>query len=155
VDFDRKRAKYRLTAFYRFTPRFQAGVEYNVAANEVAPIANWIMSPETEKLPMINFNVSSDRLGTPKGPMSYGITFAKGFPQYKVAPYVTVRYSEFEDGINFPFGANFQITPEWSLMPMNDGRKSHVLLTYQQPKYSVSLMWIWLKHAGVSVSFGF
>jgi hypothetical protein len=104
---------------------------------------------------MINFNVSSDRIGTPKGPMGYGLTFAKGFPKYKVAPYVTVRYSEFERGINFPFGANFQFTPEWSLMPMNDGRRSHVLLTYQQPKYSVSLMWIWLKHPGISVSFGF
>ncbi len=104
---------------------------------------------------MINFNVSSDRLGTPKGPLSYGLTFAKGFPKLKVAPYVTLRYSEFEHGFNFPFGMNIQLAKEWSLMPMNDGRKSHLLLTYHQPNYSVSVMAIWLKYPGVSVSLGF
>lgn len=104
---------------------------------------------------MINFNVSSDRLGTPKGPMSYGITFAKGFQNPKIAPYISVRYSEYENGFNFPFGVNIQLNNEWSLMPMNDGRKSHVLLTYSKPSYSVSLMLIWLKHPGISFSWGF
>lgn len=87
--------------------------------------------------------------------MSYGLTFAKGFPNLKVAPYVSIRYSEFERGFNFPFGANFQISNQWSFMPMNDGRKSHALLTYSQPNYSVSFMMIWLKHPGISISWGF
>jgi hypothetical protein len=155
VNFDRERARYRLTVFYRFTPRFQAGVEYNVAAKEVAPITNWVLSPETAKFPMVNFNVSSDRLGTPKGPMGYGLTFAKGLKDLKMAPYVTLRYSEYEHGFNFPFGVNMQLAPNWSLMPMNDGRKSHLLLTYQKPDFSVSLMMIWLKYPGLSVSWGF
>ncbi|MEQ1822028.1 MAG: hypothetical protein ABL949_05945 [Fimbriimonadaceae bacterium] len=155
MDFDRERARYRFTAQYRFTPRFQAGFEYNAAAHELAPIANWVLTPESEKIPMISANVSSDRLGTPKGPMSYGVTFAKGFQNPKIAPYFSVRYSEYEHGLNFPFGVNIQLNNEWSLMPMNDGRKSHVLLTYTKPDFSVSLMLIWLKHPGISISWGF
>ena len=144
-----------MTAQYRFVPRFQAGVEYNVAADEVAPIANWIISPETTKYPMVSFNVSSDRIGTPKGPMGYGLTFAKGFQNLKAAPYVTLRYSEYEDGFNFPFGVNVQLDHHWSLLPMNDGRRSHLLLNYGQPGYNVSLMYIWFKHPGISLSYGF
>ena len=155
VHFDKPRAKHRFTVFYRFTPRFQAGVEYNAGAGEIAPIANWVLNPESDKYPMVNFNVSSDRLGTPKGPMGYGLTFAKGFPKYRIAPYVTIRYSEFEHGFNFPFGANIQLSKEWNLQPMNDGRKSHLLLTYLQPDHSISLMLIWMKHPGISYSWGF
>ena len=143
-----------MTAQYRFVPRFQAGFEYNVAADEIAPIANWIISPETPKYPMVSFNVSSDRLGTPKGPMGYGLTFARGFERLHVAPYVTVRYSEFEHGINFPVGMNIQIDKQWSLLPLNDGRKSHILLTYSQKNYSLSLMYVWFRHPGISVSAG-
>jgi len=115
-------------------------VEYNAAADEVVPIANWIVSPETKKYPMVAFNISSDRLGTPKGPMGYGLT---------------VRYSEFEKGINFPFGVNFQLAKHLSLMPLNDGRKTHLMLSYTQPHYSVSLMYIWFKYPGISISHGF
>jgi hypothetical protein len=50
---------------------------------------------------------------------------------------------------------NIQLAHHWSLMPMNDGRKSHLMLSYMQPKYSISLMYIWFKHPGISVSYGF
>ena len=54
-----------------------------------------------------------------------------------------------------PFGMNVQLTKDWALLPMNDGRKSHLMLTYSQPKFSVSLMYIWFKHPGISISTGF
>jgi hypothetical protein len=104
---------------------------------------------------MISANVSSDRIGTPEGPMGYSLTFAKGIPSLKVAPYVSVRYSEFERGFNYPFGVNIQLDKQWSLLPMNDGRRSHLMLNYSQADWSVSLMAVWFKHPGISVSFGF
>ena len=116
---------------------------------------NWIMTPETRNTPLIAFNVSSDRIGTPKGPLSYGITAAKGINQIHAAPYITIRYSEYERGFNFPFGMNIQLAKDWSLLPLNDGRRSHLLLTHQFKHASVSLMYIWFRHPGVSTSFGF
>jgi len=140
---------------YRFTPRFQAGLEYNPAASEVNPLFNWTLNPESDKLPMINLGMSSDRIGTPPGPMSYYVTFAKSFPLHKVGCYVSLSYSEFERGFTIPFGASYHFTPEWSTMFMHDGRRSHLLLTHAQADWSVSLMWIWFKHPGISFSFGF
>ena len=144
-----------MTATYRVTPRLQAGLEYNPAASEVGFIGNYTLTPETAKWPMISLGTSSDRIGTPKGPHAYYATFAKGIPALKIAPYISVNYSEHDRQLNFPFGANIQLTKELSLMPMHDGRKSHLLLTYSQEKYNVSLMWVWFKHPGISLSFGF
>ena len=131
------------------------GFEYNPGAREIAPLVNWVMTPETKLAPLVAFNVSSDRIGTPKGPLSYGITLAKGFPSLHVAPYITLRYSEYERGVNYPFGMNIQLAKDWSLLPMNDGRRSHLLLTRQFKHASVSLMYIWFRHPGISTSFGF
>jgi hypothetical protein len=104
---------------------------------------------------MVNLGTSSDRIGTPAGPHAYYVTFAKSFPQARLGPYVSVNYSEFDREINFPFGLNYQIRPGLTTMFMNDGRKSHLLLTYARENWSVSAMWIWFRHPGISVSFGF
>lgn len=140
---------------YRFTPRLQAGVEWNPKAGEVSLIGNYIVTQETEHFPMINLGTSSDRIGTPPGPHAYYVTFAKGIPALKAAPYVSINYSEFDQRINFPFGVNIALTKQWDGMFMHDGRKSHLLLTYKADSYNVSLMWIWFKHPGVSISWGF
>lgn len=121
--------------------------------HEVGFIGNLILQTETENRPHISLGTSSDRIGTPEGPKSYYATFAKALPG--VAPYVSINYSEFEDGFNFPFGASFALNSTFDLLAMNDGRKSHLLLTYKQPSYNLSLMWIWLRRPGISVSFGF
>ena len=68
---------------------------------------------------------------------------------------MSVNYSEFDQRINFPFGVSYGIGSGLSTMFMHDGRKSHLLLTYSKETYSVSLMWIWFKHPGISISFGF
>ncbi len=104
---------------------------------------------------MINFGTSSDRIGTPPGPHAYFLTFAKGYSELKAAPYFSINYSEFDHKINFPFGANVGISPKWDAMFMNDGRKSHLLMTYKGNDFNVSLMWIWFKHPGISISWGF
>ncbi len=103
---------------------------------------------------MISFGTSSDRIGTPPGPHCYYVTFAKGIQALNAAPYFSVNYSEFDRGVNFPFGVNVGITPELSTMFMNDGRKSHLLLTYRQESFSVSALWIWFRHPGISISWG-
>jgi hypothetical protein len=155
VDFDVKRAKERHTVAYRATPALQVGIEWNPAVNEVGFIGNAILQAETAARPHISVGTSSYRIGTPEGPKCYYVTFAKGFPAQKVAPYVSINYSEHDDGFNFPFGVTIELAPEWRLMPMFDGSRSHLLLTYMRENYSVSLMWVWYKHAGISLSWGF
>lgn len=149
------RAKWRTTLTQRFTPRLQAGFEWNPNAQEVNLIGNWVASPESERTPMVNFGTSSDRIGTPAGPRAYFVTFAKSIPSAKLGPYFSINYSEFDKGFNFPFGTNYQISPGLTTMFMNDGRKSHLLLTYTKDNWSVTPMLIWMKRPGISISFGF
>ena len=104
---------------------------------------------------MINLGTSSDRIGTPPGPHAYYLTFAKSFPEAKLGPYFSINYSEFDRRINFPFGLNYHFRPEMNAMYMFDGHKSHLLLTYSRETWSVSAMWIWFRHPGISFSFGF
>jgi len=150
-----ERARWRFTASHRLTPRLQLGVEWNPAGKEANPIGNYILTPETNEWPMVSLGTSSDRIGTPPGPMAYYMTFAKAIPSLKAGPYFSINYSEYEKAFNFPFGINFSLTPELDLLYMNDARKSHILLTIKQPKFNLSFMWIHLKHPGISISWGF
>lgn len=148
------RPRYRVNLSYQATPRLQLGLEYNPKAREVNPILNYMLNFETERMPMINFGTSSDRIGTPAGPRAYFMTFSKTVDS-RFVPYISLNYSEFEDGFNFPFGVNFFIDKNWVLLPMHDGRKTHLLLTHRGPSASVSLMAVWLKHPGISLSWQF
>lgn len=155
VDTPIRRPRWRFNAATRVTPRLSLGVEYNAVEGEWSPTGNWIACTETPNLPLVSFGTSSDRIGTPEGNQAYSVTFAKSIPGVKAAPYLSVNYSEFEKGFNFPFGVNFSLAEKWDLLAMNDGRKSHLLLTFRQPDYSISLLYIWLKRPGISVSWGF
>jgi hypothetical protein len=155
VDTDVDRARWRFTAQYRFTLRFQAGIEFNPGEGEIGPLANWIVLPESARYPMISLGTSSDRIGTQEGERAYYATFAKSFPSVGVAPYVSISYSESDDAINFPFGANYQIDDRFGVMGMYDGHKSHLILNYRHDNMNIGLMWIWLKRPGISVSWGF
>lgn len=140
---------------YRIDDRLQLGLEFNPGARELGPLVNYMVNFETENTPMINFGTSSDRIGTPAGEQSYYFTFAKTV-QSRVLPYVSLNYSEYNGGFNFPFGASFFIDQNWVLMPMYDGQRSHLMLTYRAAEgYSASLMWVWFKHPGVSLSWQF
>ena len=119
-----------MNLFYTVTERLKLGFEWNPAASELLfPSLNWILQPENEDRPMISFGTSSDRIFSPEGTRSYYLTFAKGFRSLGVAPYVSVNYSEWEDTITFPFGANVSLGGGFELLGMNDGRKTHVLLS--------------------------
>jgi len=130
-------------------------LEWNPNAREAGFIGNYILTTETPSRPMISLGTSSDRIGTPKGPHAYYMTFAKGIERLHAAPYLSVNYSEYDRRINFPFGVNVGLAKQWDAMYMMDGHRSHLLLTYKGGSYNVSLMWIWLKHPGISVSWGF
>ncbi len=104
---------------------------------------------------MVSLGTSSDRIFSPSGTQSYYVTFAKGFPRYRIGPYVSVFYSEWEDKIIFPFGVNVSLAPQWDFLPMHDGRNTHLLLTYKLAKTNVSLMLIKMRHPGISLGFSF
>ncbi|MGV3617296.1 MAG: hypothetical protein ACO1SV_18365 [Fimbriimonas sp.] len=130
-------------------------MEWNPGAEEVNPVANWIVTPETATTPMVSLGTSSDRIFSPPHTQAYFVTLAKGLPQYRLGPYVGISYSEWEDTLLFPFGLNVSLAPQWDLLGMNDGRNSHLLLTYKLPTTNVSLMLIKMRHPGLSLGFSF
>lgn len=136
------------------SPRLQLGIELNPAAGEVGPLANYMLNVESADTPMMNLGTSSDRIGTPAGYQCLYLTVAKTFDS-RFVPYVSVNYSQFDQAINIPFGVSIYLDKHWVLLPMNDGRKSHLMLTYRQPSQSVSLMWVWFRHPGLSMSWHF
>ncbi|MCS7192290.1 MAG: hypothetical protein NZ937_04815, partial [Armatimonadetes bacterium] len=113
------------------------------------------LTTETETTPLISFGVSSDRVGSPSGTKMYYLTVAKTFPKTQLSPYFSLAYSEWDDGFNAPFGVYWQINKSWNFLAMNDGRKSHLLLTNQWKDGWVTLGWIWIKTFSVSIGWGF
>jgi hypothetical protein len=155
ADVPQDRARHRFTLDYQPSPRLQLGIEFNPLVREVGPRATYIVQPETASLPQVHLNTSSDRIGTPKGFQQYSVNIAKRLPNSPLGGYASVTYSEYERGLVFPFGLNYQLTTEIGLIAMNDGRRSHLLATYSQERYFVQLAWIWFRHPGITVGFGF
>ena len=149
------RPRHRLTVDYNVSERLQIGFEYNPAVGEVGPRATLVLVPESSGSPQVHLNTSSDRIGTPKGYQLVSVNVSKTIPGTKLAPYGSITYSGYEKGLVFPFGMNWQVAPHFGVLAMNDGRKSHLLLTYSQERYFVQLGWIWLKHPSITVGFGF
>jgi len=139
---------------YRATPRLSLGLEANLAASEVVPNANWIALVETPKLPMVSFGTSSDRIFTPEGYQAYYATVAKSIPGTSASAYVSVNYSEFDRGINFPFGVNVALTPEWDFLGMHDSERTHLLLTRKFPRSNITLMVVDLERPRFGISYG-
>jgi len=136
-------------------PTFQLGVEYNPVAGEVGPLVTWFLFSETERRPAVFFGTSSDRIGSPEGTQSYYMTAAKYIPPLHVSPYVSLNYSEWDEGWNVPFGANLELGYGFSAQPMYDGNRTHLLGTYATERFSTTLIWAWLERAGIAVSVGF
>ena len=104
---------------------------------------------------MISLGTSSDRIGTIEGKHAYYLTLAKPIPKWRIGPYMSVNYSEQDHGINYPFGVNVPLAKQWDLLPMNDGRRSHLILTYKGKNFNISLMSVYMRRIGVSVGFSF
>ncbi len=144
-----------MTANYRVVPTLQLGVEYNPVAGEVDPLATWFLLTETERRPAVFLGTSSDRIGSPRGKQAYYATAAKYLPALRASPYVSLNYSQWDEGWNVPFGANLELGHGLSVQPMYDGQRTHLLGTYATSRLSTTLIWAWLERAGVAVSFGF
>jgi hypothetical protein len=136
-------------------PTLQLGVEYNIVAAEVSPLATFFVMTETERRPAVFVGTSSDRIGSPEGMQAYYVTAAKYLPFIRTAPYVTLNYSEWDEGLNIPFGASVELGKGLSLRPMYDGQRTHLLGSWSGTRVSVTLIWAWLESAGAAVSFGF
>ena len=155
VDTELPRPRWRATANYRVIPTLQLGAEYNPVADEVGPLATWFLLTEGERRPALFLGTSSDRIGSPEGTQSYYLTMAKVLPLVRTSPYVSLNYSEWDDGWNVPFGANVELGHGLSLQPMYDGHRTHLLASYATERLSATLIWAWLERAGVAVSVGF
>ncbi len=110
---------------------------------------------ETERRPALFLGTSSDRIGSPEGTQAYYLTAAKYLPIIRTSPYASLNYSEWDEGWNFPFGANVELGRGFSVQPMYDGDRTHLLGTYATARFSATLIWAWLEDAGVAVSVGF
>lgn len=155
VDTDLERPRWRFTANYRLWRTLQIGAEYNPAAGEIGPLVTWYLFTETPQWPAVFVGTSSDRIGSPRGKQSYYLTLAKHLPRTPLSLYASLNYSEWQRGYNFPFGGNLALPYNFSLRPMYDGRRSHLVLTYFYRRHSFSLLYIWLEKIGVSYAVGF
>lgn len=156
VDTTVDRPRWRFTGDYLFHPRVNAGLELNPAVSEVTIRGNIRVVDETRLSPNMSLGTSSDRIGSPEGTQCYYVTFAKTIHKLPVSPYVSVNYSEWEDGLTFPFGATFRLSKNFSTLLMNDGLKPHAMLNFDSGQgWGVSALWIWFERAGAAFSVGF
>jgi hypothetical protein len=155
VDTPLDRPRWRITATGRVLPTLQLGLEANPAAEEVGPLVTWFLLTETETRPALFLGTSSDRIGSPRGKQSYYLTAAKYLPPVRLSPYLTLNYSEWDEALNVPFGANVELGHGFSLQPMYDGHRTHLLASWAGTRTSVTFVWAWLERAGAAVSFGF
>lgn len=136
-------------------PTVQVGLEYNIAAAEVTPLATWFLVAEDDRRPAVFLGTSSDRIGSPEGTQSYYLTAAKAIPSLRLAPYGTLNYSEWDSGWNFPFGAHIDLGRGYSLQPMYDGDRGHLVGIWSNGRASVSALWVWFEQFGVAGAIGF
>jgi len=150
-----ERPRWRLTAGYRVIPRIQIGIEYNPVASELVPIATVFLLTETERRPALFLGTSSDRIGSPEGTQSYYLTASKLAPRIPVSVYGSLNYSEWDEGINFPFGGEWYVWGGFSVRGMSDGNQPHAMVNWFGDRFGVSLMAVWLDTFGISIAGGF
>ena len=155
MDIDVERARWRTTATYRFHPRLQAGVEFNPEVEEWNPLLSLFLLTETDERPAVFLGTSSDRIGSPEGTQSYFATASKRFGTSRFSGYASLNYSEWDRGLNVPFGMEVGLGDRFSVRPMYDGARPHLMLNYFRDRWSVSLLAVDLEHPGISFAMGF
>ncbi len=133
----------------------QVGIEYNPVVSEVVPLATVFLLTETDRRPALFLGTSSDRIGSPEGTQSYYLTASKMAPWIPFSVYASVNYSEWDEGINFPFGGEWDIHGGFSARAMYDGNQPHAMLNWFGERFGVSVMAVWLDTFGISVAGGF
>ena len=135
--------------------RAQIGVEYNPLVDEVDPLATVFLLTETDARPAFFLGTSSDRIGSPKGEQAYFVTASKLMPRVPLSAYASLNYSEWDEGFNYPFGAEWFIWRGFSLRYMYDGERSHLLGNWVGGHVGVSLMAVWMDTFGIALFGGF
>lgn len=76
---------------------------------------------------------------------------------FGLAPYISLAYSEFDQGFNVPFGASFALGPAWNLLSMYDGHRAHTTLSWSAPdgRTSITAIAAFNKRLGLSVGRNF
>lgn len=108
-----------------------------------------------EQRPALFLGTSSDRIGSPEGKQAYYATASKYAPLIRTSGYVTLNYSEWDNGFNIPFGGGVEIGRGFVARYMYDGNRSHALLDYFAGHVGLSLMYVWLETFGISINGGF
>ena len=155
MDTPLDRPRWRTTVSHRLLHTLQLGVEWNPVAGELGPIATWFVLTETERRPALFLGTSSDRIGSPEGTQAYYLTTAKYLPLLRASPYASLNYSEWDKRLNVPFGANLEMGRGFSLQPMYDGHRTHLLGSWSGSRVSATVVWAWLERAGFAMSVGF
>lgn len=155
MDTEIDRPRWRGTLNYRLFPKLQIGVEANPSEEEFGPLVTWFLLTETETRPAVFVGTSSDRIGAPKGEQSYYLTAAKYLPRFRISPYVSLNYSEWDAGWNVPFGLNVEVGKGIVVRPMYDGNRTHLMGGWYGERFGVSLLWVWLERSGIAFSGGF
>ncbi len=155
ADVPQKRPRSRFTLDYNVNELFQIGLEYNFLVEELGFRSTLVLLQESHHTPQVHLNTSSDRIGTPEGYQQVSLNIAKTLPGTPMAPYVSLAYSGFNEKFLLPFGVNLDVHPQWNLLYMYDGRKSHALVTFATRDFYLQGGLVWLKHPLFTIGTGF
>lgn len=140
----------------RVHPRVQVGLEFNVQADELNPLATLFVVTESERRPALFLGTSSDRIGSPAGEQAYYATASKYVPELRTSVNATLNWSEWDEAFNVPFGAATELGGGLAVRYMYDGARSHALLDkFVGDRWGVSLLAVWLENFGVAIHGGF
>ena len=133
----------------------QLGLEFNPKVEELGPLFTFFLLTETETAPALFIGTSSDRIGSPAGEQAYYATASKYISILRTSFYGSLNFTEWDRGFNCPVGFGVELGKGFSVRPMYDGARSHLLLNYFAAQYGVSLMYVWLETLGIAFFVGF
>jgi hypothetical protein len=151
------RAAVRTTLTYRFHPRLTAGIEFNPRADEVSPIANFLLLTETSKRPALMLGTSTDRIGTPSG-QSFYATVSKNLRRQTglpIAPYTGASFGTFDDRLRPIGGLSVFLNEKFSILATYNGVNVHALLNFTHKRHTLSLVMVKGRDPGMSYSVTF
>lgn len=151
------RAAVRTTLTYRFHPRLTAGIEFNPRADEVSPIANFLVLTETRKRPALMLGTSTDRIGTPSG-QSFYATVSKNLRRetgLPIAPYAGASFGTFDDRLRPIGGLSVFLNEKFSILATYNGVNVHALLNFTHKRHTLSLVMVKGRDPGMSYSVTF
>ena len=151
------RAAVRTTLTYRFHPRLTAGIEFNPRADEVSPIANFLLLTETSKRPALMLGTSTDRIGTPSG-QSFYATVSKNLRRetgLPIAPYAGASFGTFDNRLRPIGGLSVFLNEKFSILATYNGVNVHALLNFTHKRHTLSLVMVKGRDPGMSYSVTF